>query len=90
MLAALRAVSDATGLSVARVALAWQLTRPFVTSVIIGAKSMEQLKDNLAATDVKLTPEHVETLDAASELPGEYPGWMVGWQNREARLPAAK
>jgi aryl-alcohol dehydrogenase-like predicted oxidoreductase len=83
VLKALRAVSDASGLSVARVALAWVLTRPFVTSVIIGAKTKEQLKDNLAAADVKLAAEHVRDLDAASALPPEYPGWMVDWQNRE-------
>ncbi len=83
VLQALRAVSAATGVSVARVALAWTLTRPFVTSIIIGAKTKEQLHDNLAATDVKLAPEHVRELDAASALPPEYPGWMVDWQNRE-------
>lgn len=82
---ALRAVSEATGISVARIALAWLLTRPFVTSVIIGAKSRQQLDDNLASVDVKLSPEHVSQLDAASALPPEYPGWMVEWQNRDRR-----
>ncbi|HEX7665316.1 MAG TPA: aldo/keto reductase, partial [Polyangiaceae bacterium] len=85
VLAALREVATATNLSVARVALAWQLTKPFVTSVIIGAKNADQLKDNLAAADVELAPEHVAKLDAASELPPEYPGWMLGWQNRDRR-----
>lgn len=79
----LRAVSSATGHSVARVALAWLLTRPFVTSVIIGAKTMEQLEDNLAATKVNLSPEHIAALDAVSELPSEYPGWMVDRHNNE-------
>ncbi len=83
VLKALRAVSAASGISVARTALAWVLTRPFVTSLIIGAKTQDQLKDNLAAADVKLAPEHVRDLDAASALPPEYPGWMVDWQNRE-------
>jgi aryl-alcohol dehydrogenase-like predicted oxidoreductase len=82
VLTALRAVSEATDLSVARVALAWVLTRPFVTSVIIGARTHDQLIDNLAASDVTLAPEHVEALDAASALPAEYPGWMVEWQHR--------
>jgi aryl-alcohol dehydrogenase-like predicted oxidoreductase len=85
VLAALRKVAEATGLSVARVALAWHLTRPFVTSVIIGAKSREQLVDNLAATEVKLSADHLQLLDEASALPPEYPGWMVGFQNRDAR-----
>src|SRR6266850_3188965 len=84
---ALRAVSRETDLSVARIALAWLLTRPFVTSVIVGAKTREQLTDNLAASDVTLAPEHVARLDSASALPAEYPGWMVEWQNR-GRRPA--
>lgn len=87
VLAALRAVSEATGVSVARVALAWVLTRPFVTSVIIGAKTREQLVDNLAASEVKLSAEHVAALDAASALPPEYPGWMLDFQNRDRRPP---
>jgi aryl-alcohol dehydrogenase-like predicted oxidoreductase len=85
VLSALRKVSEATGASVARIALAWQLTRPFVTSIIIGAKSKEQLLDNLAAAELKLSPEHVTLLDEASALPSEYPGWMVDWQNRDPR-----
>lgn len=87
VLTALREVAAATGLSVARVALAWQLTRPFVTSVIIGAKTREQLADNLAAVDAELAPEHITALDAASALPSEYPGWMLARQNRERRPP---
>jgi aryl-alcohol dehydrogenase-like predicted oxidoreductase len=85
VIGALRAVSEATGMSVARIALAWLLTRPFVTSVIIGAKTNEQLVDNLAAADAKLTPEQVKSLDDASTLPPEYPGWMLEFQNREPR-----
>ncbi len=85
VLSALRKVSEATNVSVARIALAWQLTRPFVTSIIIGAKKKEQLVDNLAAVDVKLSAEHVKLLDEASALPPEYPGWMVDWQNRDVR-----
>jgi aryl-alcohol dehydrogenase-like predicted oxidoreductase len=90
VLDALRAVSKEADVSVARAALAWQLTRPFVTSIIIGAKTKEQLTDNLAAVDVKFSPEQVAALDAASALPPEYPGWMMDWQNREPRIPAAK
>jgi len=73
VLTALREISAATGHSVARLALAWQLTRPFVTSVIIGAKTREQLADNIAASDVELAREHVAKLDEASDLPPEYP-----------------
>jgi aryl-alcohol dehydrogenase-like predicted oxidoreductase len=89
VLDALRTVSKASDVSVARIALAWQLTRPFVTSIIIGAKSKQQLEDNLAAVDVKLSPEHVALLDGASALPPEYPGWMLAFQNREPRVPVS-
>ncbi|MEY2933955.1 MAG: hypothetical protein RL033_4704 [Pseudomonadota bacterium] len=85
VLDALRSVSGELDVSVASVALAWQLTRPFVTSVIIGAKSREQLLDNLRSTDVRLSTEQVKRLDEASALPSEYPGWMLDWQNRDAR-----
>lgn len=81
VLTALRKVAEETGTSVARVALAWQLTKPFVTSIIIGAKRPEQLVDNLAATELKLTADQVAHLNEASALPPEYPGWMVDFQN---------
>ena len=83
---AMRAIGEARGVSVARVALAWVLAQPAVTSVIIGAKSEEQLRDNLAATELTLTAAELAALDEASALPPEYPGWMVGWQNREKRI----
>jgi aryl-alcohol dehydrogenase-like predicted oxidoreductase len=66
---------------VARIALAWVLQRPFVMSVIIGAKTVEQLDDNLAATELTLTPAELEALDRVSALPAEYPGWMIERQN---------
>ncbi len=90
VLEALRSVSKATGNSVARIALSWQLTRPFITSVIIGAKTREQLNDNLKATEVSFSDEHLKLLEEASALPQEYPGWMVGWQNRDVRGVVAK
>jgi aryl-alcohol dehydrogenase-like predicted oxidoreductase len=66
---------------VATIALAWVLAKPFVTSVIIGAKRIEQLEQNLAAVDVQLTAEETKQLDEVSALPPEYPGWMVPFQN---------
>jgi aryl-alcohol dehydrogenase-like predicted oxidoreductase len=81
----LRAVSGEAGISAARAALAWLLTRSFVTSVIVGAKTREQLMDNLGASEVRLAPEHVARLDTASALPPEYPGWMVERQERDRR-----
>ena len=82
---AMKPIAERHGASVARVALAWTLGRPGVTSVIIGAKNEQQLKDNLAAAELVLAPDELASLDAASALPAEYPGWMVGWQNREKR-----
>lgn len=69
--------------SVARVALAWLLHQPVTTSVIIGARDEAQLRDNLAAASLRLTPEQLERLDKASALPPEYPGWIVTMQARD-------
>jgi aryl-alcohol dehydrogenase-like predicted oxidoreductase len=76
----MREVGEAHAASVARVALAWLLAKPAVMSIIIGAKTMEQLDDNLAAVDLVLTPEEIARLDEVSELPAEYPGWMFARQ----------
>lgn len=73
--------------SVAQIALAWLLHREAVTSVIIGAKRMEQLEDNLASPSVKLTEEELRKLDEASALSPEYPGWMLERQ-AGGRLPS--
>ncbi len=78
--AAMRKIAEAKGATVARVALAWLLHQPVVTSVIIGAKRVDQLEDNLGAVDVELTPEELKTLDEVSRLPDEYPGWMLNFQ----------
>ena len=84
--AAMRAIADARGVSVARIALAWLLGKPHVTSVIIGAKRVEQLEDNLGAVDVVLTETELAHLDAVSALPPDYPGWMIDRQ-AAGRLP---
>jgi aryl-alcohol dehydrogenase-like predicted oxidoreductase len=73
----MRPIAQAHSASVARVALAWLLQQSAVTSVILGARTNEQLIDNLGATDLKLTPEEMTALDNASALPPEYPGWML-------------
>jgi len=57
------------------------LTKPVVTSVIIGAKRLDQLLDNLAAVDLQLTADEIKQLDEISTLPPEYPGWMLPFQN---------
>ena len=70
-------IAQAHSVSVAQVAIAWLLHQPVVTSVIIGAKRIAQLDDNLGATALKLTTEDLAALAAASALPAEYPGWML-------------
>lgn len=82
VIAVLREVAVAKGVSVAQVALSWLLHQPHVTSVIIGAKRPEQLSDNLKAAEVKLSAEDLSALDAASRLPAEYPGWMLERQGQ--------
>jgi aryl-alcohol dehydrogenase-like predicted oxidoreductase len=82
----MRPIAAAHGVSVARVALAWVLRQPGMTSVIIGAKSQEQLADNLAAADLQLTDGELATLDEVSRPPREYPGWMFERQLAD-RLP---
>lgn len=75
--AAMREIADARSVSVSQIAIAWLLARPVVTSVIIGVKRLEQLTDNLGATDITLTAEELAQLDAISALPPHYPAWMI-------------
>lgn len=86
---AMREIGNAHGVSVARVALAWLLAKPFVTSIIIGAKNLEQLDDNIAATTLTLTPDEIAKLDEVSAMPPEYPVWMLARQSAE-RVPQPK
>jgi aryl-alcohol dehydrogenase-like predicted oxidoreductase len=72
----LAAVARARAVTVPQIALAWILSKPIVTSVIIGARKLAQLEDNLKAVDVALTEEDIKSLDEASKLPPEYPEWM--------------
>ena len=74
---AMRAIAGAKAASVAQVALAWLLHQDVVTSVIIGAKRVEQLQDNIGATRVTLTQADLAALDIVTKLPAEYPGWML-------------
>jgi len=78
--AAMREIAEPRGVGVAQIALAYVLAKPFVTSVIIGARRIDQLEDNLTAAEVVLTPEELARLDAVSALPSEYPGWMLDRQ----------
>ena len=73
---AMRPIAAAHGVSVAQVALGWLLRQEHVTAVIVGAKRVEQLDDNIAATRLALSDDEMQALEAASRLPPEYPGWM--------------
>jgi aryl-alcohol dehydrogenase-like predicted oxidoreductase len=83
---AMRPIAGTHGVSVARVALAWLLHQPAVASVIVGAKTKEQLADNIAATDLRLSEVELSALAEPSQLPPEYPGWMFARQNMD-RFP---
>lgn len=73
----LHPLAEKKGASVAQLALAWLLHQPAVTSIIIGASKMSQLEDNLKSVDVQFSEEELKQLAEASELPAEYPGWML-------------
>jgi aryl-alcohol dehydrogenase-like predicted oxidoreductase len=87
ILEAMAPIANARNCSPARISLAWLLTKPAVTSVIIGAKRLDQLQDNLAAVDLKLTEDEIKRLDEVSALPPEYPGWMLPRQGATRLQP---
>jgi len=72
---ALDAVANETGKTVPQVALNWLLQRPTISSIIIGARNEEQLRQNLASEGWNLTSDQVARLDRASEQPSIYPYW---------------
>ena len=78
-------IAEAHGTSVARIALAWVLAKPGVTSVIIGAKNTDQLMDNINAVEVSLTTEQLEQLDEVSATPKPYPQWMIQRQSNDRK-----
>jgi aryl-alcohol dehydrogenase-like predicted oxidoreductase len=80
-------IAKAHGCSPALLSLAWLLTKPVVTSVIIGAKRLDQLQDNLAAVEITLTQDELRQLDEVSALPPEYPGWMLLSQGADRLQP---
>jgi aryl-alcohol dehydrogenase-like predicted oxidoreductase len=86
---ALEAVADETGKTVPQIAINWLLRRPTVSSVIIGARNEEQLRDNLGALGWSLTPEQVAALDAASDVLPPYPHTPYRQQEGFARLNPA-
>ena len=77
----MRPIAEAHKCTVAQVALAWLLHQPVVTSVIVGAKRLSQLAENIGAADIALTADDLTALGAVSALPKEYPGWMLERQS---------
>ena len=84
---AMRPIAARHQASVAQVALAWLLSRSQVSSVIVGARTPEQLADNLGASALALTAEDLLALDDVSKLPPEYPGWMLTMQGQYRAKP---
>ena len=87
---AIDVIAKQTGKSVPQVALNWLLQRPTVSSVILGARNEEQLRQNLGSTGWNLTPEQVATLDAASEVTPIYPYWHQRQFRERIPLPVGE
>jgi aryl-alcohol dehydrogenase-like predicted oxidoreductase len=87
-IAVLTKIASDRGVSPARVALAWLIARPAVTSVIIGARTDEQLADNLAAAELTLSPEETAALERVSRPPLLYPYWHQAASAAERLGPA--
>lgn len=91
VLDAVASVAAETGASAAQVALAWLVDRPAVTSVILGARTVEQLEANMAAAELTLTPEQRAALDDASAVQApDYPYGELGVEQRSRRLDGGR
>ena len=75
--------------SVAQLAIAWLLHQPAVTSVLLGTKRSEQLEDNLGSVDIQFSEADMKLLNEASQLPPEYPGWMLDFWSSARRQQLA-
>jgi len=88
ILDAVRQVADAAGASMAQVALAWVAGRPGVSSVLIGARTVEQLEDNLGAARLSLSTEQTKLLDAVSAPEAtDWPYGDIGRDQRQRQVP---
>ncbi len=83
ILSVLEDLARAHKVTMAAVALSWLGGRPGVASVIIGARTMEQLRDNLRAAEVRLSDEETARLDEVSAIPLPYPQWMIGYMQQD-------
>ncbi len=86
----MRPIAERHQVSVAQVALAWLLSRAQVSTVILGARSMAQLEDNLGSTHLELGAEELTALNEVSSLPPEYPGWMLARQGLSRSKPPVR
>jgi aryl-alcohol dehydrogenase-like predicted oxidoreductase len=84
----MREIAETHQSSIPQIALAWLLHKPAVTSVIIGARKLSQLEDNLKAINVKLSEEEMTRLNEVSALKMEYPSWFL--DRPTDRAPGAK
>ena len=88
---AVRDVAEARGVSSSQVSLAWLAAQPAVTSVILGARTVEQLRDNLGAADLDLSVEEAERLSSVSApRVDDYPYGRAGVQQRERKLTGGR
>jgi aryl-alcohol dehydrogenase-like predicted oxidoreductase len=91
VLDAVTEVADAHGVTASQVSLAWLGSRPAVTSVILGARSIEQLSDNMAATELTLTADELERLTKASEPRlDDYPYGPAGVAQRHRNIEGGR
>jgi aryl-alcohol dehydrogenase-like predicted oxidoreductase len=89
IVAAMREIGKKHGVSVACVGLTWVRQKPFITSTIFGATTMEQLNDNLKSVDFSLSAEEMTRLDELSAIPSQYPYWMIS-RNNTTRVPTGE
>jgi aryl-alcohol dehydrogenase-like predicted oxidoreductase len=82
----MEAMGKEKGASIPQMALAWLLHQPGVTSPIIGAKTMEQLEDNIKSADVQLSEEELGHISDVTQPPKLYPQWMLEFQQNRARM----
>ena len=75
MVDAIDEIAKDTGKTVSQIALNWLMQKPTISSVIVGARTEEQLKQNLGAFGWSLTKEQIAALDKASAVPVAYPYW---------------
>jgi aryl-alcohol dehydrogenase-like predicted oxidoreductase len=87
ILEAMAPIAQNHNCTAARISLAWLLAKPVVTSVIIGARNVQQLKDNIASVEITLSENEMKVLDEVSALPLEYPGWMIPFQAMDRLTP---